>query len=272
MQRDQSGAARSRGQRVDGMRKIGRIAVGFDDEQRTGLGDGVPGMRTREPQRLVVHEFQCARHHRLRHQARDRGCCGDDIGVARGKRGPGRGLRRELERGLRDDGERAFRADQQPRQVVTNRALGGVDAAAQFFTGAGYRTQRERVLAATAVFHRARSGGVAGEVAADRAVRARGRIGRPEESVFGERGLQIAIEYARFDHGETVVGIDLDDAVHAFERNHDPAVDRHRRAGGVGAAAARDQRRARGAAGAHELHDLCVFDRKDDGVGLGLTA
>ena len=84
--------------------------------------------------------------------------------------------------------------------------------------------------------------------------------------------MQIAVEHAGFDDGVAVVRIDLDDAVHAFERSDHAAVHGNGRAGRVRAAAARDQRRSCRATGVDERDDLFVRRGENDGVGLRLLA
>ncbi|MNI33254.1 hypothetical protein D3C73_871920 [compost metagenome] len=75
-----------------------------------------------------------------------------------------------------------------------------------------------------------------------------------------QRLLQRSIEYARLHHGTAVTGADLDDAVHAGERQHDAAGQWHRSTGGAGTRATRNQCHAVRAAGAHQrlyLFDIC---------------
>ena len=81
-----------------------------------------------------------------------------------------------------------------------------------------------------------------------------------------QRGLQIRVEHAGLAHREPIRRIDREYAVHALERHHDAARNRHARAGRVGAAAARDERNAMRAAGANERNDLLVRRRKHDGI------
>ena len=65
---------------------------------------------------------QRARCRGLRHDARDRRGRLGDAGVHRLHQAPCFRQRREFERSLGDDGERALGADQQTRQVVTDHA------------------------------------------------------------------------------------------------------------------------------------------------------
>jgi len=74
----------------------------------------------------------------------------------------------------------------------------------------------------------------------------------------GQRLLQGAVEHARLHHRATVTGADLDDAVHAGERQRDTAGQRHRRAGGAGTSPTCDQGHAMRTAGPHQ--SLHLFD------------
>ena len=99
-----------------------------------------------------------------------------------------------------------------------------------------------------------------------------GRVRRPEQAVRLQRALQVAVEHAGLDHRAAVARADVEDAVHALERHHHAACDRHRGAGGVGAAAARDHRHAVRAAGAHQRDDLLARGRQRHRIGQRLPA
>jgi hypothetical protein len=87
-----------------------------------------------------------------------------------------------------------------------------------------------------------------------------------------ERALQVAVDDAGFDDGDAIVRVDAQDAVHALEAGDDAAARGHARAGGVGAAAARDERQAMRAARTHERDDLFMRRREHDRVGHRLAA
>ena len=70
--------------------------------------------------------------------------------------------------------------------------------------------------------------------------------------------LQGAIEHAGLHDRAAITGADLDDAVHAGERQHDAARLRDGRTGSSGAGAARDQRHAMRATGMYQC--LNLFD------------
>ncbi len=83
----------------------------------------------------------------LGHDGRDRvgGGVDVDIGGAQGALGLGQGG--ELERGLGDQGQGAFRADDEPRQIIADHALGGHDAGVEDFASAAHGAQTQGILA-----------------------------------------------------------------------------------------------------------------------------
>src|SRR3546814_5646370 len=78
-------------------------------------------------------------------------------------RSAARGQRRELQRRLHDQRQRAFAADQQVGEVVYGRILGGVAPDADDIAAAGDGDQPEHEVARRTVIHRVRAAGVAGE-------------------------------------------------------------------------------------------------------------
>ena len=88
-------------------------------------GTASPACARASRKRLAVEKFERARRRRLRHDARDRGGSGCDVDVGCAQRACRGRQRRQLERRFGDDRERAFRADQETRQVVTGGAFRG---------------------------------------------------------------------------------------------------------------------------------------------------
>ena len=74
--------------------------------------------------------------------------------------------------------------------------------------------QPEHRVAGDAVLHAAQPAGVRADVAADRAELVAGRVGRVEEALLGDRGLQLGIDDAGLDDGHEILAVDLDDPVH----------------------------------------------------------
>jgi hypothetical protein len=259
-------AARRRGNRFDGRAERRLIAIGLDDQHRAGVRHDIAAVRARELQRFAVEELERTRCRRLRHDPRDRRGRRAHVDVGRAQRANRCRQWRQFQRRLGDDGERAFGADHEPREIVAGRAFRRRLAGAECFAAAGDGAKREYVVARRAVLHRARSAGVARDVAADRAVRRRRRIGRPEQAMRLQRGLQIGVQHAGLDDCGTVRGIDREDRVHALERCDDTTCDRHGRASRVGAASARDERRAIRETRRDKRDDILVRRRKHDRV------
>ena len=191
----------------------------------------------------IVEKFQRARRDGLRHDARDGGRGRFDVRVRRAQRALCRRLRREFQRRLGDQRERAFRADQQAREVVTGRA---------------FRRRRCRSGNASPVPATARSPSMLSRVAPYFTARGppalQARLppieqygldvgsGGQKNPCDRERGLQIAVEHAGFDDGERLSGSMRRMRFMRSNETTTPPLDRHRRAGRVGAASARDDR------------------------------
>src|SRR3954466_9353735 len=146
--------------------------------------------------------------------------------------GPGRADRRgaQPQRHLGDDPEGALRTDHEAGQVVAGHPLRGAPAHAHGRAvvpgrAADNRLQAEHVVAGDPVFEAAQATGVRGDIAADRGPRRAGRVGRVPEAVLGDRGLQVVVHHSGFHHRDQVVGVDLEDAVHPRQVEHEAAVD-----------------------------------------------
>ena len=81
-----------------------------------------------------------------------------------------------------DDRQRAFRPDEQLRQVVADDVLHRLRAGADDLAGRQHRLEREHVALRRAVLERARPAGALGDVAADRRLLEAGRIRRIEQA------------------------------------------------------------------------------------------
>ncbi len=103
---------------------------------------------------------------------------------------------------------------------------------------------REHVVDREAVLQAVRAARVLGDVAADRAhLLARG-IGRVVVAVGGDGLRDLEVRHPGLDDDPAVFEIDLEHAVQAGERDHDPVGDRQRAAREAGAGTARDERHA----------------------------
>ena len=81
--------------------------------------------------------------------------------------------------------------------------------------------QTEHIISRHAVFQAARAARVGGDVAPDAAVRAAGRVGRIIKPLLLDRLVQMLRDHTRLHHRDKVVRIDLLDAVHPRQREHD---------------------------------------------------
>src|SRR5512132_811954 len=95
----------------------------------------------------------------------------------------------------------------------------------------GTTTVRPSTYSRVTPYLRARAAGVLRHVPADRAGVARVRVGRVEEPVPLDLGLEDARHDAGLDAGDEVLGRDLEDPVHPLDRDRDPAAHGERAAG-----------------------------------------
>ena len=242
-------------------------AVELDEKHRARAfgvsgSDGVLGSLDREP----VHHLDRRRHHARRDDPGD----GRARRVHRVKGGEQRadGLRcaDDPERDARRDPERALGADDHAEEVgpvrVERLAAELDDLAVREDEGqAGDVVRREPVLQAV------RAARVLGDVAADRAhLLARG-VGRVEEAVGGDGTRHVEVRDARLDDDALAREVDLEDPVHAGERDDDAAGDRRRPAREPGSRAARDERHALAMACAQDDLNVLGGTREDDELG-----
>jgi len=144
-----------------------------------------------------------------------------------------------------------------------------VDAPARAHDGAVGQDdlEAEHVVAGHAVLQAARAAGIGGDVAADRRLLERGRVGRVIPAHGAGRVAHVAGDGPRLDHRHAVAGVDLDDPVHVRQREHDAAMHRHAAAHVPDARPARDHGDVVGVGKGHEVgHVLCRFG-EDDHVG-----
>ena len=169
-----------------------------------------------------------------------------DRGLHRGDRGP-RGLdrlrpRHEAQHRRGDDAERAFRADEQVREVVAGVVLLQLVEVVEDAAVGQHHFEAERMRARDAVRQRRSAAGVGRKIAADGAASFRRQQLRIEPVDVG-RGLARALQGDAGLAGDGVGDrIDLADLVHAVERQHDLAVVRNLSADQAGVAALRDDR------------------------------
>ena len=142
----------------------------------------------------------------------------DDLGE------PGLDLHRDLGR----DGQGALRADEQLGQVVAARALDELAAGAQHGAVGQHHLEPEHVVAGHAVADGAHAAGVGGHVPAERAALL-ARRDRVDEAERRQLAVELLERHAGLDHGDLVLGVDLEDPLHAVEGQQDAVGHRARR-------------------------------------------
>ncbi len=144
---------------------------------------------------------------------------------------------------LGDQHHGAFRARQQAGEIVAGRIQRlAADGHRRSVGQNGFEAQH--VIGGDAVGQRVRPARVLRHIAADGAGLLAGGIGRVEISVALHRLRDFQIHHARLQHRALVREIDLDNAIHARERDHDAARARDHAAAQSGARAAADNRDA----------------------------
>ena len=185
-----------------------------------------------------------------------------DVAIRGAQRAHRVGFRREFQRGLGDQRQRAFRADEQACQVVADGAFGGVACRSGNLAIARDRAQAQHVLA-----RGCRTSPRAGRRRCRRDCRRRCNTARTWDRAArtGRVRLQRAAADPPFNTPGSTIAMRLsgsmrEDPVHALETRDHAAGIRHGGAGGVGAAPARDQRHAMCAASRDQRIDLLVFE------------
>ena len=135
------------------------------------------------------------------------------------RRGHRFGKAEEANGDLGDHPKRAFRADEQSRQVVAGRRLSRAAAGVNDAAVGEHDRQAEDGFAHRAVAHRGRARCARRGHAADRRIGA--RIDPERQSCVVQCLVQLTMGDARFDRRVEIVGIDLQDAIHPRE------IDRH---------------------------------------------
>jgi hypothetical protein len=149
----------------------------------------------------------------------------------------GFGLARKLYGDFGDQGERAFRADEEAGEIVTGRVAVFASDANDFAIGED-EFEGGDMIGGDAVGEGVRAAGVFGDVAADGAGFPTGRIGGEVETVrFGGAG-ELVIDDARLDDGALIFDVEFENAIHAREDEHHAAGAGERAAGKSRAGAA----------------------------------
>ena len=144
-------------------------------------------------------------------------------------------------RHLGDDAERAFRADEEPGQIVAGRRFAGAPRGADDPAVGQHDGQRQHVLAHRAVAHRVGARGAGRRHAAQRGVGA--RVDREEQPGVAQILVELLARDPGLDGGVEILGVDPQDPVHLRQVDADAAVQRRDMAFERGAGAEGDDRR-----------------------------
>jgi len=117
------------------------------------------------------------------------------------------------------------RADHQAAEVIANHALRGPPAEPDDLATSDHHLQRQHVVPRNAVFDAADAAGVGRHVAAMVDQGELARVRRIPQVVSRAGAPQVVIDDPGLDDGEPLLGIDLQNSGHRFERQQDTAVD-----------------------------------------------
>ena len=184
------------------------------------------------------------------------------IGAERGDHGFGNAIETEVD--LRDHAERAFGADEEPRQVVAGRRLARPLRGLDHPPVGSHDGQAEHVLAHGAVADGVGAAGARRRHAADRGVRP--RVDREHQAGVAEIFVQLLPRHARLHAAVQILGVDLQHLVHLGDVDGDAAVERRHMALQRGTGAEGNDRHLVLGAGLDDLLHLFRRMRVDHGV------
>ena len=147
--------------------------------------------------------------------------------------------REEPQHGPRDDTQRAFAADEELLQVVACVVLQHVVHRVDDGAVRQHDLDAEDQAAHHSVTQYAIPAGIGGDVATDGARPSRADVQWEQQPRIGGRFLDRLQNGAGFGQDRRRVAVDGADGAHAFERQNDPAIARHRAPGKPGPAALR---------------------------------
>ena len=185
-----------------------------------GLGEGLG-----KQHRIPLHEFKCTRHgpclkdgsHRLTSRCRRFERHQHECLVP--------GQRQQLERGPRDDAQRAFAPNHQLGQVVAGRILQGVGPRFEDRAVGEDHFQVQHPVLRDTVLHGTRTAAVLGNVPPNGARATRRGIHRIHQPVFGRRIGQLLGDDPRPNDGLVVHRVDRPNPVHPPHGKGDAPVD-----------------------------------------------
>ncbi len=209
---------------------LGARAIELDDQQRLDV-ERIAGMNEflDRMDRRPVHHLHAARNDAGADDARH--AFAAILGFQETDQGRARGLRtlENAHGNFRDNAKQTFGPGNDAEQIVT---AGIQVTAAEPYDFAGYQDQfaAEQIIRGHAVFEAVHAAGIFRDIAADRAGDLRGRIGRVVEAGMLDRLRDREIGYPGLDHGDTVVVVDLKDAIEFGHAEQHAVTERQRAA------------------------------------------
>ena len=134
--------------------------------------------------------------------------------------GPVLGAGQQLENDPGDDGQRTLGADQELCQVVAARGLDQLAAGLDDLTVGQHRFEPQDVVSGHSVLDRAHAAGIGGDVASQGGAALAGED-RIDESLLASGLVELGEGHAGLHHRHVVLGIDLQDSIHALEGDQD---------------------------------------------------
>ena len=178
--------------------------------------------RTHVVERGLVHQLERARPKPAADDGADRAARRHGIGHDGDERGGRLRLADQAHGDLAGHAERPLAAHEHRHQVVAGHALRRLAPQLQGLAAHQRDGEAQRPVARHPVLEGARSPGVLGDVAAHRAERQAGGIGRIEQPRRFDGRLQVAVHDPGLDDGDPVVGVDELDGAHPLGRQHQP--------------------------------------------------
>ena len=190
--------------------------------------------------------------------------------VENGEKGFDRfGLAGEFDGDFGDQSECAFRTDEQTGEIVAG--IVSLFAANADDCAVGKNEfERGDVIGGDAVGERVWAARIFGHVATDGGRFLARRIGGEEQPGLFDRTGNVEIYDAGLHDGALIFEIDVEDAIHARENEHESAGARQRAAGKAGAGAATEDGSVMSGGELDDLGDLGGRAREDDRVGAAL--
>ena len=239
-------------------------SVGFDDEHSSGIEweAELEGLFECFDDALIEH-FECGGNDTGGDDFAD-GCGGIGDGVEDCEHGAdGGGIASDFDPDASDDTEGTLAADEEPGEVEVVAASAGASELDELAVGADV-FDTEHVIDGDAVFKGVWSAGVGGDIAADRAGPLTAGVRGVVEAGTCEGACEADVDAARLNDGIAVAEVDFEDAVHASERNHEPATDGQAAAGNAGACSARNEGHIELGTGTNEPHNFLGGHREGD--------